>query len=117
MKTGNVSVSVSDGSSLPAPTPARVIEINTSALYLRQQGVKLQALFTGKRGSEQTLTAISKYWFTTSFLHGGRCCKVVLGVCAGEVTFRAKLQALVYDILPSSLSGIFPECRKPVLAD
>ena len=54
MKTGNLSVSVSEGSSHP-PAPARVTEINTRSLYLCEQGVKLQALVydsAGKRGSE-----------------------------------------------------------------
>ena len=33
-------------------------------------------------GGCYTPTSNSKYWFTTSFLQGGRCRKAVLGVCA-----------------------------------
>ena len=52
---------------------------------------RLQTSLT-TRAPFTALFTSSKHWFTTSFL-GGRCRKATLG---------AKLQALVYDILPST---------------
>ena len=49
--------------------------------------------------SASEMEANSKHWFTTSCLQRGRCQKAMLGVWDGG---PPKLQALVYDILPST---------------